>query len=91
MNTWSSDNTIGGTGALEPNVVSGNGGEGIEMSHGVGTNGNRIVGNRIGSNLAATAAPAFARNSQNGVKLEGVEPCDAVCPPDSGKTTSPTT
>jgi hypothetical protein len=52
------------------NVVSGNNGEGIEVSHGQSTSANEVIGNRVGTNLAGTAGPAFARNSSNGIQVE---------------------
>ncbi len=58
-------NTIGGPGA--GNVISGNGGNGINIQ--VGSNGNIIRGNTIGLNAAGTAAVA---NTQNGISLNGV-------------------
>ena len=73
INTWSSYTMIGGTGFQQLNVVGGNQGEGIEISHGAGTLYNKIIGNYIGTNLTATAAPAYARNRQNGVNLEGIQ------------------
>jgi CSLREA domain-containing protein len=87
INTWSSFTMIGGTGFQELNVVGGNQGEGIEISHGAGTLNNKIIGNYIGTNLTATAAPSYARNHQNGVNLEGIAECDASCPPDAGLNT----
>jgi hypothetical protein len=52
------------------NVVSGNNAEGIEVSHGQSTSANEVIGNRIGTNLAGTAGPAYARNSSNGIQVE---------------------
>lgn len=52
------------------NVVSGNNAEGIEVSHGQSTRANEVVGNRIGTNLAGTAGPSYARNSSNGIQVE---------------------
>lgn len=48
---FSNNNTIGGTSAAARNVISGNGGTGVEI---VG-NGNTIQGNFIGTNAAGTA------------------------------------
>ncbi|EHR72505.1 hypothetical protein BurJ1DRAFT_3700 [Burkholderiales bacterium JOSHI_001] len=58
VNVWnSSGNTIGGTGALDGNVISGNSGPGIYIGTDNGSGGsNLIVGNRIGTNAAGTAA-----------------------------------
>lgn len=58
----SSGNTIGGTRAVDRNVVSGNGGDGINLSG----PSNRVEGNYIGTNAAGTVA---LPNAQNGVDL----------------------
>ncbi len=47
-----SNNTVGGTGAGAGNVISGNSGDGIDVS----SNGNFVQGNKIGTNAAGTAA-----------------------------------
>jgi hypothetical protein len=52
------------------NVVSGNNAEGIEVSHGRSTSANEVIGNRVGTNLAGTAGPAYARNTSNGIQVE---------------------
>lgn len=44
------NNQIGGLNPGERNVISGNGRDGIEISHNTGTQGNHIVGNFIGLN-----------------------------------------
>ena len=46
-----SGNTIGGTGAGAGNVISGNSGDGIDLS----SDGNFVQGNKIGTNAAGTA------------------------------------
>ena len=51
----SPDNIIGGPGANEGNVLSGNADDGISIS-GVGSTGNIVRGNLIGTNAAGTAA-----------------------------------
>ncbi|MEE9321792.1 MAG: cadherin domain-containing protein [Granulosicoccus sp.] len=56
---------IGGAGVGEGNTVSGNGGDGIKVRNS-GTNGTLIVGNRIGTNSAATAVLS---NGGHGVLL----------------------
>ena len=50
-----SSNTIGGTTAASPNIISGNVGSGISIS-GVGTKLNKVQHNLIGTNAAGTAA-----------------------------------
>ena len=69
-----SNNAIGGTTALERNVVSGNAGAGIDLS---GTSANNaITGNYIGSNAAGTAAVGnghgiYARSAGSGNVIGG--------------------
>ena len=60
----SSNVTIGGTTASARNVISGNGGSGIEVA--AGTTGTQILGNRIGTNAAGTGAVG---NGQEGITL----------------------
>ena len=50
-----SSNTIGGTTAASPNIISGNIGSGISIS-GIGTKLNKVQHNLIGTNPAGTAA-----------------------------------
>jgi titin len=45
------NNVIGGDTAPERNIISGNGGDGVEMA-GTGTTGNQVKGNYIGTNAA---------------------------------------
>ena len=59
-------NTIGGTTADAGNVISGNAGDGVDIS-GAGTSGNILVGDFIGTNAGGTAAIANA----DGVDIEG--------------------
>ena len=54
LETNATNNTIGGTDPRADNVISGNDGEGIDIT-GSGTTGNTILGNYIGTNLAGTA------------------------------------
>ena len=70
-----SSNTIGGTTAGARNVISGNGLtgasfgiDGVNLANAAGSNGNRVLGNYIGTNAAATAALG---NIGNGVRLGG--------------------
>ncbi len=50
----SSNNTIGGASAAARNIISGNRGNGIDIT-GVGTTGNVVAGNFIGTDLTGTA------------------------------------
>ncbi len=60
-------NWLGGETEGERNVVSGNGSEGIEISHSRKTQYNRVVGNYFGLNAAGTKA---VRNINNGISYE---------------------
>jgi len=59
------DNVIGGSASGEANVISGNGQDGVRIEY-PGTSYNRIIGNRIGTNEAGTAA---IPNEQHGVSI----------------------
>ncbi len=63
VNTTS--NTIGGTTPGTRNIISGNAGNGINISNS-GTTGNLVEGNYIGTNAAGTAAIA---NTQDGIDI----------------------
>jgi|GEM_PF-2915818 len=56
------NNTVGGTN--QGNVISGNAGQGVDIS----TNGNVVSGNKIGTNIAGTAALG---NGSGGVRISG--------------------
>ena len=61
-----SANTIGGSAAVERNVISSNSGDGVEISDG-GTAGNVIAGNYIGTDSGGSQAePNYA-----GVEIDG--------------------
>jgi hypothetical protein len=61
------NNQIGGLNPGERNVISGNGNDGVELAHQVGTSGNQIIGNFIGVNAAGTAEK---RNGRKGITIE---------------------
>lgn len=63
------NNRIGGLNPGQRNVISGNGRDGVELSHGATAQSNRVVGNFIGLNAAGTG---LLRNGQNGVTFEDV-------------------
>jgi Ca2+-binding RTX toxin-like protein len=67
IDTGSNHNTVGGTAAGAGNVLSGNTGEGVDMS-GNGTTGNLVEGNYVGTNAAGTAALG---NGGIGVRVMG--------------------
>jgi hypothetical protein len=60
-------NTVGGTSSAARNIISGNGGDGIDIGTGVGPcSGNVVEDNYIGTNATGTAAVA---NSGNGILI----------------------
>ncbi len=60
----STDDQIGGAGAGQGNVISGNGSDGIHLD--TGSSGNLIEGNDVGTNAAGTVALA---NGSNGIQI----------------------
>ena len=50
------DNTVGGTDASARNIISGNDGDGVQVVGGLGTTGNEILGNYIGTDKNGTNA-----------------------------------
>jgi len=88
VNTFTTNTMIGGSNPGEGNVVSGNKNEGVEISHGTGTLFNKVIGNFVGADLTGNAAPAYARNGDRGIRLEGVAGCNnQPCPLDAGRST----
>ena len=65
-----SDNVVGGTQPGQGNVVSGNNWEGVELSHGVATTGNAVVGNFIGTDVTGTQPSVHAYNGHFGVRIK---------------------
>jgi CSLREA domain-containing protein len=82
INYSAADNVVGGLGAGEANVVSGNTLSGVEISHDTGTTGNRVIGNLIGTSLDGSSGSTTYRNEEFGVNLEGNGSCPTTCPPD---------
>ena len=95
LNVGASRNIIGGSGAGEGNVISGNGfygnpgivggeGSGIEISHDrsslTKTTGNQFIGNLIGTTADGSAGTSATRNAEFGINFEGNEGCR----PDAG-------
>ena len=77
MNSGPSYNTVGGTGAGQRNILSGNGEDqmavfiaGIEISHSTLTSFNSVIGNCIGTEPTCTSGPSWALNRHYGVNLE---------------------
>ena len=84
LNVGASANIIGGSGARDGNVISGNGffgnpalvggeGSGIEISHdrssGVKTRDNQFIGNLIGTTADGSAGTSATRNAEFGINL----------------------
>jgi hypothetical protein len=68
INSDATSNEIGGTGAGEGNVISGNDSQGVEIN-GPATSGNTVVGNLIGTDQAGTSS---VPNAAGGVRLSGL-------------------
>ena len=77
INAGSSYNLVGGLGALQRNVLSGNHGEGIEFSHGTLTVGNQAIGNFIGIDATGNNGTMATGNGSHGVHVED-GPIDSV-------------
>ncbi|HKZ26575.1 MAG TPA: right-handed parallel beta-helix repeat-containing protein [Rubrobacteraceae bacterium] len=63
------NNTIGGTATGARNILSGNGGDGVQIVGGLGTTGNEILGNYIGTDKNGTSALG---NTEEGVLIFSV-------------------
>ena len=61
-----SNNTIGGTGTNQRNIISGNSGTGISIGDISASNANVVQGNYIGTDITGTTALG---NAQNGIQL----------------------
>jgi hypothetical protein len=71
LNSQTAYTLIGGPTNGERNVISGNGGAAIEISHDTLTVNNQVIGNYIGTDLAGTGAKsAITYNGQWGVHIE---------------------
>lgn len=70
FNYGASSNRIGGTGPGERNVISGNRGEGIELSHDPATALNRVIGNYIGTDITGNHSSTMIRNTGYAISLE---------------------
>jgi CSLREA domain-containing protein len=70
INGAASFTRVGGDDPIERNVVSGNVSEGIEVSHFRLTVANRVVGNRVGTDLSGEAGPGYAANGWAGIHVE---------------------
>ncbi len=70
INYGSANNLIGGAGANQRNVSSGNDDTGVEISHLESTSGNQVIGNFIGSDLTGNGAPGYTANQGRGIMME---------------------
>lgn len=70
INRDSSHNIIGGTGPNERNVISGNNGEAIEISHNPGTGFNRAIGNFLGTDLTGARTTSWSGNGSWGIQIQ---------------------
>lgn len=70
LDTSTSYTQIGGLGAGERNVVSGNNRDGVQISHGRQTVANRIIGNFIGIDPTGTKVFSYTGNGHNGIQFE---------------------
>lgn len=69
------NNWLGGETAGERNIISGNGSEGIEISHTATTQYNNVVGNYFGLNASGNRA---IRNCGNGISVEDTPSYTAI-------------
>lgn len=70
FNYGASSNRIGGLGPGERNVISGNRGEGIEISHDPTTALNQVIGNYIGVDITGNFSNDQIRNTGYAISLE---------------------
>ena len=70
FNTGSTDNIVGGFEPSERNVISGNAGSGVEVSHGTSVLRTSIIGNLIGTDVTGSSAPSYAINGGWGIAIE---------------------
>lgn len=70
INVASSNNVIGGVLPGERNVISGNLGAGVEISHSTVTHNNQIIGNYIGTDVSGSRGFTYTYNDQQGVNIE---------------------
>jgi hypothetical protein len=70
VGSYASFNTVGGLAAGQRNVFSGNGGEGIEITHGEFTYNNQVIGNYVGTDVTGNAIAAYTGNAFNGIHIE---------------------
>lgn len=86
LNFGASENLIGGEGAQEGNVISGNVNAAVEISHGIDTVDNVVSGNLIGTDPSGNSASPETFAGEIGIRLEGESDCvDAPCQPNQSR------
>jgi len=70
LNYGASYNIVGGTGPGQRNVISGDGGKGVEFSHTSQTSHNDVIGNYIGTDVTGTSGPSYAAIASYGVSVK---------------------
>jgi hypothetical protein len=70
LGSGSDNNTVGGVAAADRNVLSGNAGDGVQVGVGLGTTGNQVIGNYIGTDKNGVADLG---NTEAGVLLFSVQ------------------
>lgn len=80
---YTNHNLVGGDAPGEGNLISGNGGSGVEDSHGRGNRDNIIAGNLIGATPTGGVS-RYAANALWGIRFEGPYFCGKVGKPNPG-------
>ena len=70
INRGGARNRVGGTSAAARNVISGNRGGAVELSHDEATTGNQVLGNHIGTDIAGRQVLSYTGNGGWGVQLQ---------------------
>lgn len=71
INGGAKNNIVGGTGANEGNLLSGNTVSAVEISHDPETTGNDVVNNLIGTDPSGNSSSAATRSGEYAIRLEG--------------------
>ncbi|CAA9358456.1 MAG: hypothetical protein AVDCRST_MAG93-7505 [uncultured Chloroflexia bacterium] len=81
VNVCASHNQIGGTAAGQRNVISGNSGDGVEISHETCTTQNSVAGNYIGTDVTGSSATSGVHaNTGFAVTLEDGASANTIGP-----------
>jgi hypothetical protein len=70
INYAASYNIVGGMEAGQRNVISGDNGKGVEISHTSQTSHNDVIGNYIGTDVTGTSGPNYAKVGNFGVSIK---------------------